>query len=189
MKSIPSMIQNKYPMRSHHFNQSMCHPIYRVLLIVLLLLLPSCSTITRVETQHRTVTDTMLLAIADTTHHVFTHDTTIVTHREYITEHIIQRYDRETGRIAEQEITRIIQRRADSIAAHRLDSLMHANRLTANHVRADSAVNVSKEEHQPVISPISGQPLWQRIVFSSFGLLVIVVILSWLCLKAYLKRD
>lgn len=118
-----------------------------IVILFVLLSMASCRTQQRVVTTTNVVTDTLCLSFCDTTHTVIRHDTTIVTEREYITEHIVTLYDSQTGLPTRQEIERSIRRRADSIVTHRLDSILSALSLYATDSHTD--MNQQEVENQP----------------------------------------
>lgn len=159
-----------------------------LLIIVSTLLLASCTTTRRVIDidDHQQTEQHITVTTRDTTHLVIVHDTTIVTMREVITEHIINRYDPETGHLTQQEIDRQVQRRADSIATHRIDSLMQAH-------AADSLVNLQQQSHHTEHQETQADPhsFWHTLAdrLSSVIVLAIIIAAIVISLRYYRKQP
>lgn len=150
-----------------------------VVIFMLAMLLSSCRT-TRIIEQHNTVTDTVSVRFADTTRIVSCFDTVYVTNREVITEHIVEHFDPTTGLITLRDIDRLVQRSADSIASHRLDSLLRSLHFEGSKSHAgDSGQSI--EEVPP------SQSWFSRLLnkLSSVIIVTVVTLLSIFCVKVY----
>lgn len=148
----------------------------RLLPLFLLLLLSSCAA-TRNKSFTAQVSDTTHVIVTDTTHIVLTHDSTHVTDREVIHEHIVTLYDPSTGNPTTQTTDRDIIRRRDSIVSHLRDSIYHA--LTLDFIRA-YADSLSQQQDsslgEAALSP--AQTLAQRlanIMALAFAIILIIV--------------
>lgn len=91
---------------------------------IMLCVMSSCSS-RRIVSISDHITDTTYVSVRDTTHTVIVRDTTIVTEREVITEHIVNHYDPSSGMLTQQEVDRIVQRTRDSLATRLLDEITH----------------------------------------------------------------
>lgn len=131
-------------------------PLFAILYFSLILIpftFSSCAT-RRTVTTTQVVTDTTHITVTDTTHIVSVRDSTVLTEREVIHEHIVTIFDRDTGHPIEQTTDRDITRQRDSLVLHLRDSIRHALQLEALAAHADS---LHHEEHhatgQAALSP------------------------------------
>lgn len=168
-------------------SRQLFHSLFRTgsgsLVLLCLCLLSSCRVVERTVEKHTTVSDTVAVHLRDSTHVVHRFDTVYVTNRETVTEHIVQHYSAE-GVITLQTIDRLIQRTADSIAAHRLDSMLHV--AFADSIAASHHDDQLYEHETPVT-----QPWYQRLLCKLSNLIVLALIIAacFVCVKILIKHN
>lgn len=149
-----------------------------VVLVLLLMVMSSCRSVRPVAEVRTEIRDTVITLLTDTLHVWSHHDTTFVTSSEVVTERIIQRYDPQTGRMSSKEINRIVSRRADSLAAHRIDSVFRERAALTTH---SASVSQTVSAHPPA------RPWYCR--YLSLIIATFVVFLSLLCVRVFLKSK
>lgn len=151
---------------------------FLILSFLLVSILSSCSS-RRLVTVSDHVTDTTFVSVHDTTHTVVVRDTTIVTEREVITEHIVNRYDPSTGQLIQQEVDRLVQRAKDSLATRLLDEITHLYDSINESSHADEH-HLEDEKTQGDASLSAGQTFLKTIgsimIFVGLLLLLMVVV-------------
>ena len=155
-------------------------PLFAILYFSLILIpftFSSCAT-RRDTLTHSVVTDTTHVIVTDTTHIVSVRDSTVLTEREVIHEHIVTLYDPDTGHPIEQTTDRDITRQRDSLVTHLRDSIYRALQLEAIASRTDSTRH---EEHHATGS--AAQPPF---LYAIKWIVLYAIIIGFICSILYI---